>query len=220
MSEDKPSGESLPPQQSFGDAPAAPSGQQSLGDAPAAPPPPPLPPPPAAPRPPAQVSFGEAPSAPQPAGQASFGEAPSAPHSAESFGEAPPAPPVAHPVKKRGWLKIIGGVVVALILLSLIGVFLLVRFLNSDPTRNVGVGDCLADVGTVSEGESRTIDSVRQVDCTDPAATHKVEGRYEDKTAEEATTVCAAHPTADFMITRAVAGGDRSYVLCVSLLEK
>ncbi|HLT12221.1 MAG TPA: hypothetical protein VK028_15690, partial [Micromonosporaceae bacterium] len=150
MSEEKPSGGSQP-QQSFGSAPG--SGEQSFGSAePAQQPPdaqpPTTAPPPAAPAAPAQPagdqSFGGAPQppAPQP-------PAPQPPTQGETFGEAPPPPPTAPPKKRFGWLRVVGGVILALVLLCLVGAFVLVRFVNADPLRNLSVGDCLADVPTV-----------------------------------------------------------------------
>lgn len=229
MSEEKSAGEApQQPQQSFGEAPPAPPvGQQSFGDAPpaqppAAPPPPPPaappPPPPAAPMPPpaaqppaqpaGEVTLGDAPT--QPAGDVTFGEAPPAP-------PAPPVPPVAEPAKKKGGvLRIIGGVAVALLLLCVVLAFVVFRFVNSNAASDLQVGDCIADVPTVAEGENRAIENVRKVDCTDAAATHKVEGRYEDRTAAEAAEVCAVHPTADYYITTANDSGSRGYVLCLS----
>ena len=127
---------------------------------------------------------------------------------------------MASSASKRGVLRVVGGIVVALLLVAIIGVFLVVRLFNSNPTSDVAVGDCLANVPTVAEGETREVTDARTVDCADPAATHKVEGRYEDKTAEESKEVCASHPTASFMITTADDSGSRGYVLCLSQITK
>jgi len=224
-----------------------PTGTQSFGDAPAAAPPPAPPPPPAPepPAPPAPIAepavpppFAETPpaaaeplAAPVPAQPAtqSLGDAPApptqtigdAPAPTQTFGEAPVGTPAAPaPAKSRSALRIVGGIVVALLLLGVIATFVVMRFLNSNPTASVGVGDCLANVPTVAEGETREVTDARAVECTDPAATHKVEGRYDDKTAQESTEVCAAHPTANFIITTADDNGSRGYVLCLSQLTK
>jgi hypothetical protein len=167
--------------------------------------------------------------APVPAepGAQPFGEAPptqtvgDAPAPTQTFGDAPAAAPAGPaPAKRSSSLRIVGGIVVALLLVGVIATFVVMRFLNSNPTGNVGVGDCLANVPTVAEGETREVTDARAVDCSDPAATHKVEGRYEDKTAQESTEVCSAHPTATFIITTADDSGSRGYVLCLSQLTK
>ena len=222
-------------QESFGAAsePGAPTGGQSFGDAPTPPaaawePPdatpadPPAASPPAAPPPAAPVSVPT-----QPVGQ-TFGDAPTqaaAPPTqtigdtgaqpTQTFGDAPAAPPA-----KRKMLRVVGGIVVGLLLLMLIGAFVAVRVFSGNPTSNVGVGECLANVPPVAEGETREVTGARAVDCADEAATHKVEGRYEDKTAEESQEVCASHPTASFMITTADDSGSRGYVLCLSQITK
>jgi hypothetical protein len=168
----------------------------------------------AAPAQPAAQSFGDAPAPPT----QTIGDAPAP---TQTFGEAPAGTPAAPPpAKSRSALRIVGGIAVALLLVGVIATFVVVRFLNSNPTANVGVGDCLANVPTVAEGETREVTDARAVECTDPAATHKVEGRYDDKTAQESTEVCAAHPTANFIITTADDNGSRGYVLCLSQLTK
>ena len=217
-------------QESFGAAsePGAPTGGQSFGDAPTPPAPAWEPPdatpaePPAAPPPAAPVSVPT-----QPVGQ-TFGDAPTqaatpptqtigdtAAQPTQTFGDAPATPPA-----KRKMLRVVGGIVVGLLLLVLIGAFVAVRVFSGNPTSNVGVGECLANVPAVAEGETREVTGARAVDCADEAATHKVEGRYEDKTAEESQEVCASHPTASFMITTADDSGSRGYVLCLSQITK
>lgn len=106
--------------------------------------------------------------------------------------------------------------IIAVVLLCVVAAFVLVRFINSDPLRDLSVGDCLADVPTVSEGENRQVTGARKVDCADPSATHRVEARYDDRTPGEAAGLCASHPTANFVITPDRSGDQRGYVLCLS----
>jgi hypothetical protein len=125
---------------------------------------------------------------------------------------APPAPPRK---KKRGLLvgAIFGLIVV--ILLAAIGVLVYQRYF-ADPTRWAVAGECLADLPVVAVGEDKEVSRARMVPCTDPAATHVVEARINDKTEAQAKDpeVCAAFPTSTF-IYRVVPPGGTGYVLCL-----
>ncbi len=168
--------------------------------------------PPAAPVPqPPQQSFGAAPSAP--GGSESFG---SAPQSTETADEAPE-----QKKKKSGLGKIIGGLVTVILAVVIGGGFFLVRnLLNSDPTADATVGSCITNLPEVAEGQDREANDAKLVDCTDPSAAYKVEGRLDNKTEAEATsaTICQAYPNAEFTY-RAIEAGGTGYVLCLSQIQ-
>ncbi len=130
----------------------------------------------------------------------------------------PVTPPLAPAPPRKSRRRLLVGAIFGLIvvvLVAAIGVLVYLR-LYGDPTKNAVVGDCLADLPSVAVGEDKEVTSVRVVDCGDPAATHVVEGRLDNKTEAEAKSaeVCQAYQNSTF-IYRAVPPGGNGYVLCL-----
>lgn len=208
MSEENPSAESGPSSvtQSLGEEVPAPSvPRQTLDEAPTAP---------------VEQTLDEAETtSPKPAPIA--GDRPE-----EKPGEKP-APVVATlateeapaPRKRRGLLVgvFIGAVVI--VLLAAISIVLLLRY-QADPTAKAAVGSCLASLPSVEEGQDKEATGTRIVDCSDAAATHRVEGRLNNQTEEQArqSDECKDFPEATFSY-RAIPAGRTGYVLCLKSLK-
>lgn len=111
---------------------------------------------------------------------------------------------------KRSIIRRLVGAIVVFVVIGIGGAAW--AYLSNAP-ETARVGDCLA--GT-------TADSLRTIDCTNPAAAHKVVGRIEDKTESEAATndvaqLCSVHPAARSAYWEGRKGG-KGYVLCLEPL--
>jgi hypothetical protein len=105
--------------------------------------------------------------------------------------------------------------VIVLALLAAIGFVVYQKFFL-DPTKDAVAGDCLANLPIVAVGEDQEVEQGRIVECTDPAAVFRVEGRLDRVSEEQAasTEICQAYEDATF-IYRAVPSGGTGYVLCL-----
>jgi hypothetical protein len=126
----------------------------------------------------------------------------------------------APPRKRRGLLVGVVFGAVVLLLLAAIAIVALVKF-PTDPTAKAVAGSCLAGLPTVDQGQDKEATGTKIVDCADPTATHRVEGRIDNQTEDQARQpdICKAFPDATFSF-RAIPTGGTGYVLCLKTLDK
>jgi len=104
----------------------------------------------------------------------------------------PPPPPAAEPPKKKGgagrW--ILTGLIV--IVVALIAIVVVARLVNK--ANPLAVGDCIDQTQFTTSVSD--VKGKKTVDCTDPAASHKVIGVVADKPSSELNdeNVCKAYP--------------------------
>jgi hypothetical protein len=171
---------------------------------------------PAVPRAPVAAPEPAAPRAPEAAPE------PAVPRASEAAPE--PAEPLAVvvtlPPEKRGRGPIITLLIaiVVLAVLAAVGYFV-VRRVYADPTRDATAGDCLRSLPVVEPGQDKEASDAEVVDCGDATASHRVEGRLDNQTADQVRSadVCKAFPEATF-IYRAVPDSGNGYVLCLKKL--
>lgn len=125
-------------------------------------------------------------------------------------GSLVPSGPVGPPTASRSIVRRLVGAIVVFVVIGIGGV---AWARLSDAPETARIGDCLA---------GRTADSLRTIDCTNPAAAHKVVGRIEDRTeaevtANDVTQLCAAYPTARSVYWEGRKGG-KGYLLCLEPL--
>jgi hypothetical protein len=120
--------------------------------------------------------------------------------------------PAAEPKKGGGVGKIIGGVVVALIVIAAVAVFkfgLLSKLDSSNPA-NAASGACLTDAPKVED--------VKVVDCGSADAKHKVLAVLENKTEAEALSECEKVQGAEAYLitydTKNITASSKGRVLC------
>jgi hypothetical protein len=182
---------------------------------PATPPPlaEPATPPPAEPPPLAALAAPKAPQAtPEPA-------APKAPEAAPGSAE-PVAVVVTLPAEKRGRGPVLTLLIAIAVLavLAIVGYFVVQR-IYADPTRDATAGDCLTSLPAVDPGQDKEASGARVVECGDPTASHRVEGRLDNQSTDQARNldICKGYPEATF-IYRAVPDSGNGYVLCLKKL--
>ncbi|MEV4631563.1 hypothetical protein AB0J90_35370 [Micromonospora sp. NPDC049523] len=131
-----------------------------------------------------------------------------------------PVPVPAEPVKKKGPIKKIVSV------LAVIVVAVAVKFGagavlgGEDKAAEAKVGDCLASLPEVAEGEEKSAPNAKVVECTSTEAAYNVVGRVENQTQEQAsnTTECdqyAAEGEEYYTYYSIPATGGTGYVLCL-----
>lgn len=123
------------------------------------------------------------------------------------FSVAPQTPTLARTLGSSGIVRRLIGAVVVFAVVSVGGI---AWAYLSDAPETAEIGDCLT---------GRTADSLRTVDCADPAAAYRVVGKVEDRTeaefvASDVARLCAAQPTARNAYWEGKKGG-KGYVLCL-----
>ncbi|MFK3981080.1 hypothetical protein ACI2K4_11965 [Micromonospora sp. NPDC050397] len=140
---------------------------------------------------------------------------------------AAPAPaaapvPVSPPAKKSPVKKIVGVlavIVVAVVVKVAVGTVLGGVFGGEDKTAEAKVGDCLAALPEVAEGEEKEAPNAKVVECTSTEAAYSVVGRIDDQTEAQAaaSTECAQYAAEgeEYATFYTIPPGGSGYVLCL-----
>lgn len=163
---------------------------------------------------------------PPPATPASHEPVPPVPPLVDSAAPAAapvPAPvPVPPPAKKSPVKKIVSVlvvIVVAVVVKVSLGTVLAGVFGDEDKTAEAKVGDCLAALPEVAEGEEKAAPNAKIVDCTSTEAAYNVVGRIDDQTEAQAaaSTDCAQYAAEgeEYATFYTIPPGGTGYVLCL-----
>lgn len=139
------------------------------------------------------------------------------------LGDGQVSPPPAAPEKKSGAgkkvLSILGAIVIAIVVAGLKFGIATALFGDKDKAAEAKVGDCIANLPDVKEGEEKKASNVKVVECGATEAAFSVVGRLENKTQAEASTTkeCDQYfKEGDaYSIYYSIPTGGKGYVLCL-----
>lgn len=130
-----------------------------------------------------------------------------------------PAPVPEPPAKKNSPVKKIVSVLVVIVVAAVVKFGLGAVLGGEDKTAEAKVGDCLAALPEVAEGEEKEAPNAKVVDCTSTEAAYNVVGRVENQTEEQARVSkdCDQYAAEgeEYAMFSAIPTGGTGYILCL-----